>query len=55
MSYLKNHHFAIIGLQVERPSGGDEALGRADNVIAPTGHGLHHRGGLGAKGHGLKL
>lgn len=54
-SYLKNHNLAIISLQVEGPGGGDEALGGADNVVAPTGHGLHHRGGLRAERHGLEL
>jgi len=54
-SYLKNHDLAIIGLQVEGPGGGDEALGGADDVVAPTGHGLHHGGGLGAQSHGPEL
>lgn len=54
-SYLKNYNLAIISLQVEGPGGGDEALGRADDVVAPTGHGLHHRGGLRAESHGLEL
>lgn len=55
LSYLKNHNFSIISLQVESPGGGDEALGRADDVVAPTGHGLHHRGGLRAESHGPEL
>ncbi len=54
-SYLKNNNLAIIGLQVEGPGGGDEALGGADDVVAPTGHGLHHRGGLRAESHGSEL
>lgn len=54
-SYLKNHNLAIISLQVEGPGGGDEALGRADDVVAPTGHGFHHRGGLRAESHGSEL
>lgn len=55
VSYLKHHNFAVISLQVEGPGRGDEALGRADNVVAPTGHGLHHRGRLGAESHGSQL
>lgn len=54
-SYLENHNLAIISLQVEGPGGGDEALSGADNVVAPTGHGLHHRWGLRAESHGLQL
>lgn len=54
-SYLKNHNLAIISLQVEGPGGGDEALGRADDVVAPTGHGFHHRGGLRAESHSSEL
>lgn len=53
--YLENHNLAIISLQVESPGGGDEALSRADDIVAPTGHGLHHRGGLRAESHGLQL
>lgn len=54
-AYLENHNLAIISLQVERPGGGDEALSRADDFVAPTGHGLHHGGGLRAESHGLQL
>ena len=54
-SYLKNDNLAVISLQVEGPGGGDEALSRADNVVAPTGHGLHHRGGFRAESHGPEL
>lgn len=55
VSYLENHDLAIVGLQVEGPGRGDEALSRADDVIAPAGHRLHHRGGLWAQSHGLQL
>lgn len=52
---LEDHHLAVVSLQVEGPGGGDEALGGADDVIAPAGHGVHHRHGLGPVGHGLQL
>lgn len=55
VSYLKHHNLAVVSLQVEGPGGGDEALGRADNVVAPAGHGLHHRGRLRAESHGSQL
>lgn len=55
VSYLKHHNFPVVSLEVEGPGGGDEALGRADDIIAPAGHGLHHRGGLGAESHGSQL
>lgn len=42
VSYLKHDNLAVVSLQVEGPGGGDEALGRADDVVAPTGHGFHH-------------
>lgn len=40
--HLKHHNFAIICLQVEGPGGGDEALGRADNVVAEGGDQIQH-------------
>lgn len=40
--HLKHHDFAIVRLQVEGPGGGDEALGRADNVIAEGGDQIEH-------------
>lgn len=55
MSYLENHDLAIVSLQVEGPGRGDEALSGADDVIAPAGHCLHHRGGLWAQSHGFQL
>lgn len=54
-THLENNDFAIISLQIESPGGGDEALGRADDVVAPAGHSLHHRGRLWAQCHGLQL
>lgn len=40
--HLKHHDFAIICLQVEGPGGGDEALGRADDVVAEGGDQIEH-------------
>lgn len=55
MSYLEDEHLAVVGLQVEGPSRGDEALSRADYVVTPAGHGVHDGGGHGTVGHGLQL
>lgn len=55
MSHLEDNHLAVVGLQVEGPGRGDEALSRADDVVKPARHGVHDRGGLGTVGHGLQL
>lgn len=54
-AHLENHDLPVIGLQVEGPGGGDEALGGAHDVVAPAGHGLHDGGGLGPQRHGSEL
>lgn len=40
--HLKHHDFAVVRLQVEGPGGGDEALGRADDVVAEGGDKIQH-------------
>lgn len=48
--HLEHHDFAIVCLQVEGPGGGDEALGRADDVVAEGGDQIQH-----GKGRRLQL
>lgn len=52
---LEHNDLPIISLQVEGPGRRNEALGRTDDVIAPTRHGIHYRDGLGPVGQGLEL
>lgn len=55
VQYLENDNFAVISLEVERPGGGDEAVGLIHHIIpkaSDQSHGVQH---VNPGHHGLQL